>query len=180
MGSFLHSTLWGQTSYLPGGRAMVHSVLPGGSPGSPNPDPGSERPQGCKRSWRLSQSSLRLCALPPPHFQNWPIPAGLVPAQVTRRVLGLNPPGGRGGGRLPLFISTGHCRRRVGVAGEGAGPGPTLQSRTKGRCVPRRKVRAAAEAPGGWRGGRSHPAPGVGQVGAEPGCPAVPPLQRSC
>lgn len=155
----------------------MHSVLPGSS---------QTRTQvlsalgDAKGVGACRRAASRLCALPPPHFQNWPIPAGLVPAQVTRRVSGLNPPGGRGGGRLPLFISTGLCRWRVGVAGEGAGPGPTLQSRTKGRCVPRRKVRAAAEAPGGWRGGRSHPAPGVGQVGAAPGRPAVPPLQRSC
>lgn len=82
------------------------------------------------------RAASRLCALPPPHFPNWPIPAGLVPAQVTRRVSGLSPPGGRGGGRPPLFISTGHCRWWVGGGGRRRRPSPNSAELHKGPLCP--------------------------------------------
>lgn len=42
------------------------------------------------------------------------------------------------------------------VAGEGAGPGPTLQSRTKGRCVPREES-AGGRRGAGWLERRAEP-----------------------
>lgn len=63
------------------------------------------------------RAASRLCALPPPHFQNRPIPAGLVPAQVSRRVSELSPPGGRGRGQAATVCQYWTLPTAAGVGG---------------------------------------------------------------
>lgn len=61
----------------------------------------AEQPPACAPSLR-------------PTSKNRPIPAGLVPAQVSRRVSGLSPPGGRGRGQVAAVYQ----HRTLPTAGE--------------------------------------------------------------
>lgn len=68
MGSFLRAFL-GDRPLFAGWKGSGYTLCFLAAPGAPNRDPGPEHPQGCKRSWCLSQSSL-----PPVRPPSAPLP----------------------------------------------------------------------------------------------------------